>query len=401
MLLHIFFVALALALLVPTLPLVAELLVLSLAALAWPRSAAETSPSALRLAVVVPAHNEQQLIARCVQSLRASQLSPAQIYVVAHNCTDETAKAAAEAGATVLPLSDNGARGKGAALDFGFTHALQQGADAVLVIDADSYVSPTLTQQAVVAFVNGAEAVQARYVAESASAGERAQLLALALYGMNVLRPRGRDRLALSCGIFGNGFAVSAAALRRIPYTAHSVVEDLEYHLQLVLSGVRVHFLDKAEVFGEMPDNSRAAGTQRARWEGGRARMRREHALPLLKSVLRGRLALLEPLFDLLSLPIATAALLLMGLLFVPISVTRVYAALGLFSMVLYVTASARLSPEPARLLRAVLAVPKYLLFKVLLIPATQRAAGKQSAWVRTERNTVAATAAPGAASRE
>lgn len=401
MLLHIFFVALALALLLPTLPLVTELLVLSIAALGKPRQASHLQSSPLRLAVVVPAHNEQQLITRCVHSLRASQLPPAEIFVVAHNCTDATAQAAADAGATVLALVDDGARGKGAALDFGFTHALQHGADAVLVIDADSYVSSTLTQQTLAAFAKGAEAVQARYIAESTATGERAQLLALALYGMNVLRPRGRNRLGLSCGIFGNGFAVSAATLQRVPYTAHSVVEDLEYHLALVRKGVRVRFLDDAEVFGEMPDNSRAAGTQRARWEGGRARMRRDNALPLLGAVLRGKFSLLEPLLDLLSLPIGTVAALLVASLLIPIAAARVYAAVGLLALGLYVVVSAMLSREPARMLRAVLAVPKYLLFKLLLMPATRRAAKKRSAWVRTERNSATAAAAPGAAGRE
>ncbi len=392
MLTHTLFTMLALGLLLPTLPLVVEVLVLSLAALMKPVPVPATKNTEFRLAVLVPAHNEQALVGRCVESLLRSVELPSAVYVVAHNCKDDTAAVAAEAGATVLPLADDGQRGKGAALFHGFTHALQNGADAVLVIDADSHVSSELTRIVTGAFQQGEDAVQVRYVAEHAADGERTQLLALALYGMNVLRPRGRTRLGLSCGIFGNGFAVSRATLQAVPYTAHSVVEDLEYHLHLVRSVRSVRFLNAAEVCGEIPDNRAAAGTQRARWEGGRARMRREFAPLLLRAVLRGRLRMLEPLLDLLALPIGTCFLMLAIGLLVPVPLARAYSALGLAGMLLYVTVSACLSPKPARMFSALLNAPGYLLSKLLLVPATRRASKAGSAWVRTQRNSTIAT---------
>ena len=194
----------------------------------------------------------------------------------AHNCKDTTAATAESAGAQALVLHDDGSRGKGAALHHGFTHALAQHHTAILVVDADSVVDPTLTGRVTRAFADGADAVQARYIASTPVAGTRTAIMALSLTGMNFVRPRGRSRLGLSSGIFGNGFALSAATICAVPYTARSVVEDLEYHLSLVASGRSVRFLEYAIVRGELPDNDKAAGTQRARWEGGRARIRRD-----------------------------------------------------------------------------------------------------------------------------
>src|SRR5436309_13888137 len=60
--------------------------------------------TAERVDVLVPAHDEEASIARCVESLRA-QTFPSERYevvVVADNCTDDTAARAAEAGAQVL-----------------------------------------------------------------------------------------------------------------------------------------------------------------------------------------------------------------------------------------------------------------------------------------------------------
>lgn len=386
--LHVILSVLGVLLTLATLPLVLELLVLSVAAALPPRRLSLNLAAAEpRLAVIIPAHNESRLITPCVHSV----LGQAEPWVIAHNCTDTTADAARAAGAHVLELNESSGHGKGAALHYGFTAALAAGFHAVLVLDADSVATPTLIPETVAALRAGAPATQARYLVRNPSDTPRTRLMGLALLGMNVLRPRGRTRLGLSCGIFGNGFALAAATLRLIPYTAGSVVEDLEYHLLLVRAGIPVTFLDAAAVLGEMPDNTAAASTQRARWEGGRLLMRRQHAPGLAQAVAGGNLRLAEPLLDLLALPLATEAALLMATLVLAIvgmlPWLGFYAAFALGTLILYVIVAATLGEEPSRNLRALLAAPAYLLFKASMVPATRQAAKKDAAWVRTERN--------------
>ena len=388
-LLHAALTLTGLALILATLPLALELLVLSVAALLPPRKPVMSSGS-LDLAVVVPAHNEQQLIAACVQSLLAHSPDGTTLYVVAHNCSDSTATRAAAAGAKILVLNDQ-TGGKGVALDHGFTEALAAGAQGVLVIDADSVAGPTLLRAVASRLAAGAQALQCRYEVANVQATPRTRLAALAFLGMNVLRPRGRDRLGLSCGIFGNGFALSADTLRAVPYTANSLVEDLEYHLQLIRAGRRVQFVDEAAVYGEMPEGSAAATSQRARWEGGRILMRRTWSAPLALQVLRGRLALLEPLLDLRALPLATQAVLLATTLALALATHIVwltaYAITALGAILLYVLVSAALGAQPAATLRALASVPGYLAWKLWMVPRTRLAARKNAAWVRTARN--------------
>jgi cellulose synthase/poly-beta-1,6-N-acetylglucosamine synthase-like glycosyltransferase len=368
------------ALVLPTLPLLAELLVLTLAALFPARKLSPSGASEVRLAILVPAHNEEKLIASCLASLG----NTVPIFVVAHNCTDTTATIASSAGANVLPLTDDGTHGKGAALHFGFAQAVAAGATAVLVIDADSTVSPNLIAEVTSAFAGGAAAVQVRYVAANPSASAGTRLQALAMRGVNVLRPRGRARLGLSCGIFGNGFALSITTLTLVPYLAHSIVEDLEYHLALVRSGICVDFLDAATVFGQLPDNTAAASTQRARWEGGRTMLRRRLALQIFGGVLGGRLRMFEPLLDLLSLPLTSVVILLLLALLTP---ARVYAGCGLEIIALYILIAALFGGEPLFDLAALLQAPFYLAFKIANLGRTRRAARGDAAWVRTERN--------------
>ena len=384
--LHLIAAAVGVLLVAATLPLFLELLILSVAGALPSRKPAPATASSLRLAVIIPAHNEEKLIAQCIRSLAGA----AQIFVVAHNCTDATAAQAIAAGATVLPLNDT-IGGKGSALDFGLRQAIATGADILLVIDADSIADPGLIPAVVSAFANGAQATQARYQVANPDANRRTRLSALAFLGMNVLRPLGRHRLGLSCGIFGNGFALSAQTLARVPYTPNSLVEDLEYHLHLIRAGIRVEFLDHAAVFGEMPENSSAAASQRARWEGGRILMRRLWAGPLALEILRGRVRLLEPLLDLLAFPPATEAALLTLALFIGLSTDtawlRDYAALGIATLILYVLVAASLAPNPWAILQALITAPAYLAFKVMMIPRTHLATRRDATWVRTQRN--------------
>jgi hypothetical protein len=93
-----------------------------------------------RLAVVVPAHNEEAVIQRRLQSLYACDKTAAEVVVVvvANNCSDRTAERAAETGARVLVRCEPEKRGKGYALAFAFDVLHLEGFNAVLVVDADT-----------------------------------------------------------------------------------------------------------------------------------------------------------------------------------------------------------------------------------------------------------------------
>ena len=125
-----------------------------------------------KFAVVVPAHNEESGIARCVAGLSAAAREavgpawdnrpdgPLAIVVVADNCADATAARAREAGARVLERTDTERRGKGYALEFAFGRLLAEGYDAVAVVDADTVVEPNVLAAMCGLLAEGADAVQ-------------------------------------------------------------------------------------------------------------------------------------------------------------------------------------------------------------------------------------------------
>jgi 1,2-diacylglycerol 3-beta-glucosyltransferase len=184
-----------------------------------------------RFQVIVPAHDEARGISQTVASLAAVDYPRDlfEIVVVADNCSDETAARARAAGARVLERFDEKLRGKGYALAHAFEASLAGGGtDAVVVVDADTVVSPNLLRAFDVRLQAGAKAVQADYAVRNPEEGWRTRLMAIAFGMFHVVRSAGRENLRLSCGLRGNGMCFATTVLREVPHDAFSVVEDLE-----------------------------------------------------------------------------------------------------------------------------------------------------------------------------
>lgn len=380
------------AVVMATLPLLIEILVLSGAALLPTRGVRDQDrvSGLAPLTVLVPAHNEEALIGRCVRSVLASCISGVDVLVVAHNCIDATADRAKAAGANVLVLNDPGQKGKGCALRHGFAAILPGPSHGVLVIDADSVIDRGLTERVGRRLRAGVGAMQCRYEVANCPDRPGTKLTTLAIYGFNVIRPRGRARLGLSAGILGNGFALHREVLKRVPYSAQSIVEDLEYHLTLVRANICVEFIDAVAVRGEMPVSYESAKAQRARWEGGRLCLMKQWTPRLLADVLGGQVRLIEPLLDLLALPVSSAVTLLVVAACIPVVWLRLYA-LGAFAvLLLHVTVAAVSGPGLWGTLKALSTAPGYILWKLWIFPDIWRTSRANAPWVRTERESPA-----------
>ncbi|MCB1118699.1 MAG: glycosyltransferase [Chlamydiia bacterium] len=264
-----------------------EIGVLSFAALFY-RQKREVKKKDYRTLIVIPAHNEEQGIAKCLKSLP----NDVDKLVIADNCTDRTAHIAKQLGAIVYERQ--GKPGKPHALEEALPK--YQNYDITLFIDADSTVSANLVHIIESAVSNGAQAVQVRYhVDQGPSLFARYQQIAFA--GMNHIRAKGRSALGLSAGIFGNGFALTKEVLATAPFTSHALAEDTEYHLKLTCKGFRVHYRPQATVTATTPPTLKSATHQHHRWLVGRLTLIKSWCLPLIQH------KQFEPLFDLLTLP--------------------------------------------------------------------------------------------------
>ena len=369
------------ALLLLTIPAVISCIYLLLLTLlsARPRQP-ERSFSPIRFDIIVPAHNEALVIRRCLASLSRIDW-PAdrfRLWVVADNCSDNTADLAKTAGARVLIRRDNLRRGKGYALDFAFEASQALGwADAVVVVDADTSVSPNLLEAFAARIDNGADAIQAYYGVLNPWASWRTRLLTIAHGSFHILRSQARERLGLSCGLRGNGWCVTHRLLSQVPCRAFSETEDLEYGLDLGIAGIRVHYADDAHANAEMFTGEQRANPQRRRWERGRFQLMRERTIPMLVHAIKRRDAVcLDLVFDLLVMPLTTVVLNVGVLLLLaviaagahPLDSIWVWMGLGCSAaLVAYVLRGWQLSGLGLRALPDLLCAPLFIIWKLML----------------------------------
>jgi cellulose synthase/poly-beta-1,6-N-acetylglucosamine synthase-like glycosyltransferase len=347
-----------------------------------------------RFRFIVPAHDEAEGIGATVTSLLAVDY-PKELFdvlVVADNCSDDTAARAEAAGARVLVRNNREERGKGYALALAFEQTPAE-VDAVVVIDADTLVSANILREFALGRDAGAAALQADYAVRNPDAGWRTRLMAVALGCFHIVRSRARESLKLSCGLRGNGMCFSRALLAEVPHHAYSVVEDVEYGIRLGEAGYRVHYVDRAHVYGEMVSKAGAAASQRRRWEEGRRELVRRNGWRLFRAGLFKNRVLFDLSLDLLIPPLSRLALAAVLGFAVSLALRVVfpdsYLALAVFSaelacLFLYVLRGWSLSGTGLRGLADLCLAPVYVVWKMAL--RFQRPKKATSTWVRTER---------------
>lgn len=263
-------IALCVLLLVPSSVLAAECLAALLSPGAADRKREEAS-RAVRLAVVIPAHNEELSVAATLEAIRPQLSSQDRAVVVADNCTDRTAELAEQAGAMVLRRNDSERRGKGYALDFALSHLAQDPPDAVVFIDADCYPTPGTIR--LLAEVAHREQRPAQAYDEMKRGGEARtpglEISEFAWYLRGRIRPLGLAALGMPCQLYGTGMALPWSILESVSMASGNIVEDMKLTLDLIHSGRMPLFCANAKVSSEFPATAESAMAQRKRWEHG------------------------------------------------------------------------------------------------------------------------------------
>jgi hypothetical protein len=347
-----------------------------------------------RIAVLVPAHDEERIIGPTITSL-VGQSYPRDLFgvhVVADNCTDATADVARRHGATVHERFDADAPGKGPALGW-LMEQLGDQPDAVVIVDADTTMAPSFLRVVDAALDGDLSAWQGYYTVHEPEQATSTALRHAALLLRHYVRPLGRTGLGASCGLFGNGMVFRTDLLRRRRFTAH-LTEDVEFQLELLLDGELVGFLPDAVVEAEMPTTLEGARTQNERWERGRLQLARRYVPELARRAVHPatgqRVATVDAILDQLVPPLSVLAA---GTTVVASAATvlrsRTAARLGWFALAalaFHVVAGLGVARAPRAVYAALLRAPRLVGWKVVLWVRMLARRG-DVAWTRTARN--------------
>ena len=232
------------------------------------RTEAGTS-SGTSAVIVIPAHDEAEVIGNTLQSLKAAPGEGMRVLVVADNCTDATADLAREQGVEVVERTDVQDRGKGFALAFAAGHLAAAPPDIFVVLDADCSIDgPSLRNLVDAAAVSGRPSQAINLLRPNRQSSPLVQLSTFGFMLKNLVRQRGLQRMTGRVHLTGTGMAMPFRLFRASAQMRSSIVEDLALGLELAAAGHHPMLVSNAVVWSE---SSTEQGTlvQRRRWEGG------------------------------------------------------------------------------------------------------------------------------------
>ncbi|MEG1158128.1 MAG: glycosyltransferase, partial [Christensenellaceae bacterium] len=111
-----------------TTPLMIWMIITAIAGLFPAKELKQTEKKQHRFAVIICARNEQNVIVQLIDSLQKQDYDKSlyHCFVVADNCTDDTAKVSKDSGATVFERFNIQKKGKGFALQWGIAKLLKE-----------------------------------------------------------------------------------------------------------------------------------------------------------------------------------------------------------------------------------------------------------------------------------
>lgn len=248
-----------------------------------------------RYAILIAARNEETVLPYLLESIR-QQDYPAELlttFVVADNCTDQTAEVACSGGARVFCRFNKKEIGKGYALNF----LLQQidsneGLDiydAFLIFDADNLLMPDYVTQINKVCCNGYDAFCGYRNSKNFGANWISQGYALWYLHDSCHLNQSRMLLGTTCAVNGTGFGFTRQLLERMGgWNFFTLTEDIEFSTWCSTQGIRIGYCRDAMVFDEQPENFIQSWRQRTRWTQGGIQVSFHYAPDLLKGLFRG-----------------------------------------------------------------------------------------------------------------
>lgn len=241
-------------------------------------------------AVVIAARNESNVIRNLIESVK-KQKYPSElvdIFVVADNCTDNTADVAREAGAIVFERFNKQHVGKGYALDFALKiiKSKYNKYEGYFVFDADNLLDENYIAEMNKVFDNKYKIVTSyrnskNYDTNWISAGYSLWFLREARFLNN-----SRMILKTGCAISGTGFLVHDDIIEKNNgWKHHLLTEDIEFSIDNAINGEIIGYCDKAKIYDEQPYDFEQSWNQRLRWAKGFYQVFAKYGFELAKSI--------------------------------------------------------------------------------------------------------------------
>ena len=246
-------------------------------------------------AVLISARNEQAVIGNLLDSIarQTYERGSVTVFVVADNCTDDTARVASEHGAVVFERFDTSRVGKGYALAWLMERIDERCPDrpfdGYFVFDADNVLEESYIAEMNRTFSDGYEVVTS--YRNSKNYGDNWISAGYALWFLRESQFLNRCRalLGTSAAVSGTGFLFSRRAIDECGgWHFFLLTEDIEFTIECVTRGWKIGYCEKAVLYDEQPTRFVQSWHQRLRWSRGYIQVFGKYGGKLIRGVFRG-----------------------------------------------------------------------------------------------------------------
>jgi peptidoglycan-N-acetylglucosamine deacetylase len=262
-----------------------------------------------RVAVLIPAYNEESVIVRTIRSVLNSDYKNLRVIVIDDGSLDRTAEVAAaayaqEIAAGRVQVLTKRNEGKAAALNY----ALDRIHEEIYVgIDADTVIAPDAISKLVPHFEDPAIGA----IAGNAKVGNRVNLWTR-WQALEYITSQNFERRALNLFHVITVVPGAIGAWRTAPvkaaggYPVNTVAEDADLTMSLLEQGWKVDYEDRALAFTEAPIDAKGLMRQRFRWSFGTLQAVWKHRAAFVRNKAMGLFALPNILVFQMLLPLVS-----------------------------------------------------------------------------------------------
>ena len=241
-----------------------------------------------RYGILVSAKDEENVISRLINSVRNASYpqDKIDIFIIAHNCKDQTADIARNMGANVIVYNDENARTLGLAYKYAFAHINVKDYAGFIILNADNEVSKDYFEKINDAFIyykKDSVLTTFRH-ALNIKDGTMPAMYSYYFAASCSLSYIGRECLNVSCRVTGCGFVVPSRILED-GWNYTSITEDIEFSADKILAGETIHYVDDAIFYDEQPRDFKTMWFQRLRWSKGQNITSRKYFAKFFKAL--------------------------------------------------------------------------------------------------------------------
>lgn len=278
-------------------------------------------------AIVISARNEATVIGNLIQSIN-EQSYPKElidIFVIADNCTDDTALVARQEGATVYERFDRTLVGKGYALDWFFKKLEEENKtefDGYIIFDADNVLDREFITEINKVFDNGYPIVTS--YRNSKNYGKNWITAGYSLWFLREAKYLNGPRMMLgtSCAISGTGFLIGAEIIKESGgWIHHLLTEDIEFTTDSIINGKKIGYSANSVLYDEQPTKFSQSYVQRLRWSKGFYQVFTTYGKKLIKGISKKNFACYDMLMTLMPAMLLTLISVAVNIIAIPLGI--------------------------------------------------------------------------------